>query len=123
MNHIQDVDEEQMAKEPNLKKTNFWKRRVDIIAATYFVQLILFTILVFVVGNIILEENEALEGRYSVFDRRFASIGVYVQIGLCHLQLILIIGLCCDRGQSYFARFCKTRLMQVTNCILEKSKN
>lgn len=36
----------------------------------------------------------------------------YCQIVLVNLQLMIIVGLCCDQGQSKFSQFFKTKVMQ-----------
>ena len=40
------------------------------------------------------------------------TLGMFLQLTSCYLQLMIIVGLCLDGGKSDTSRFLKTRLMQ-----------
>ena len=92
-----------------------WRRRVDINMGYYIGQLIIFITL----HAIFKFPLSHVEGPISEFFRssgaEAATIyqpGSILQLTACHTQLMIIVGLCLDGGQSMTARFFTTSPMQ-----------
>ena len=74
-------------------------------------------------GNCILEddgdEDEEKSIDFQIF--KWALPSIYGQFFFCYVQLMIIVGLCLDGGQSIFAKFFNTKPLQASyNFIKQK---
>ncbi len=113
-----------------------WKNRVDINMFSYNLALLVLTILhglytkvfdywepeAIESGNDITDDNDGDENEWEegdlpieAFVFKHGLMNTYLQFFFVHLQLMMIIGLCCDGGRSYTSRFFRTKVMQVHN--------
>ena len=95
----------------NSQEKSFWRRRVNINAGFYNGILILFSILNVA---IIILENDKMVLMNDVFHLfRNSEFSADWQIWLVHLQLMIIVGLCLDGGESLFATLLNLEPIQV----------
>ena len=71
-----------------------WKRRVDVNMAFYIFVLASLTIF------------------YQYYSLQSWPIRPLLQVFACHLQLMMIVGMCLDSGKSLTTQFFRTRIMQ-----------
>ncbi len=96
-----------------------WSNRVDIDVVAYFLLLTIFSVLHFLYNHCLDywknqdgSDPDPLPHEVFIFKNRLFHM--WLQFGMVHLQLMIVIGLCFDGGLSNFSRLCRSRLMQVT---------
>ena len=121
------------------EKQKTWARRVNLNAGYYFLLLLALSILnaVYTIdlindniankeecknstldiidyGKCILEEGDDKEKSvdYQIF--KWALPSIFGQFYFCYVQLMIIVGLCLDGGQSIFAKFFNTKPLQAS---------
>lgn len=95
----------------NSQEKSFWRRRVNINAGFYNGILILFSILN--VAIIILENYKMVIHSDIIHFFRKNAFSADWQIWFVHWQLMIIVGLCLDGGESIFAKFLNLEPLQV----------
>ena len=124
-------------------KQKSWKRRVNLNGTFYIFVLfglaianVVYTVVYFGYDEraIAAEKNisDSINGtelaalrdeiwQYATLDYKFFKWAVpstYLQFYACYGQLMIIVGLCLDGGQSVYARFFKTKVLQVNMQLL-----
>ena len=95
----------------NSQEKSFWRRRVNVNAGFYNGILILFSILnvaIFILENY---KMVIMNDVFNIF--RWSKFSGDWQIWFVHWQLMIIVGLCLDGGESIFAKFLNLEPLQV----------
>ncbi len=96
-----------------------WKNRLDLNMFSYNLFLFVFTLLSALYIHALdywktPEGKDPTEVPAEVQIFRGGAFNVWLQFAFVHMQLMIIVGLCYDGGQSISSRFFRTKVMQVS---------